>query len=67
MLSAPNHMWEPPAPLDVDLALIPDVLVEDESMPAEQALKPLFDLAWNAGGWAESPFYGSDGARNEPK
>ena len=35
-------------------------------MPAEQALKPLFDLAWNVGGWAQSPFYDSTGQRKRP-
>jgi hypothetical protein len=67
MLSGPYHFWDPDAPLDTDVAVIPDVLVDDENTPVDQALKPLFDIAWNAGGWAQSPFYGPDGERKEPR
>jgi len=52
---------------DSNLAIIPEVVVQDESAPAEQALRPLFDLAWNAGGWPWSPFYTSTGQRQEPR
>jgi hypothetical protein len=54
-------------PVDVDLAIIPAVVVQDENTPADQALRPLFDLAWNAGGWSRSPFYNDVGQRQEPR
>jgi hypothetical protein len=67
MLSGPYHFFDPEAPFENDVALIPDVLVDDENTPVDQALKPLFDVAWNAGGWEGSPFYGPDGERKEPR
>jgi len=67
MLSAPGAMWDPKETFDADLAIIPEVVVQDENAPAEQALKPLFDLAWNAGGWPYSHFYTSSGQRQEPR
>jgi len=54
-------------PVDVDLAIIPAVVVQDENTPADQAFRPLFDLAWNAGGWSRSPFYNDVGQRQEPR
>ena len=41
--------------------------VQDENTPADQAFRPLFDLAWNAGGWSRSPFYNDVGQRQEPR
>jgi hypothetical protein len=58
-----GELWERDETVDVDLAIIPDAVLQDERTPAEQALKPLFDLAWNAGGWAQSPLYNPDGSR----
>jgi hypothetical protein len=58
---------EPQETVDADLAIIPEVVVPDADALAEQALKPLFDLAWNAGGSAQSPFYTLRGERKEPK
>jgi hypothetical protein len=60
--------WDPEKTIDGDVAIIPEVVIQDENTPADQALKPLFDLAWNAGGWSQSPFYDPvTGKREEPK
>lgn len=68
MLAGPWGAWEPEEPIDANLVIIPEVVVQDENAPAEQALRSLFDLAWNAGGWAQSPFYNtSTGQRQEPR
>ena len=37
-------------------AIIPKVVVQDKTAPAEQILSPLFDLAGNAGDWPRLPF-----------
>lgn len=57
MLVEPYSAWDPKGTFDTDLAILPEVVAQDETSPAERALKPLFDLAWNAGGYSESPFY----------
>jgi hypothetical protein len=67
MLAGPLGSWEPEVPVDTDLAIIPEVVIHDETTPADQALRPLFDRAWNAGGWPQSPFYGADGRRQQPR
>jgi Putative DNA-binding domain len=41
----------------VDLLNVPDVVIQDAAAPPAQALKPLIDIVWNAGGTAGSPFY----------
>ena len=65
MLGGPNFLFDPTETFETDLAVIPEVVLQDESMPTEPALKPLFDLAWNAGGWPGSPFYTSTGERKK--
>jgi len=68
MLYGPIGTWEPEEAFDTDLAIIPDVVIQDESVPAEQALRPLFDLAGNGGGWARSPSYDPvTGERKKPR
>lgn len=67
MLCGPYGGWDPEESFDADLAIIPEVVVQDENAPAAQALRPLFDLAWNAGGWPRSPCYTSTGERQEPR
>jgi hypothetical protein len=66
MIKGPLGTWEPEVTVNTDLAIIPEVVIQDENAPADQALRPLFDLAWNAGGWSRSPFYDDTGQRREP-
>lgn len=44
-------------PIDRDTVIVPEVVLEDLSVPAETALKGVFDMFWNAGGWPASPYY----------
>ncbi len=67
LLAGPYLFGDRTETFDTDFAIIPEVVVQDENTPAEQALKPLFDLVWNAGGWPQSPFYTPSGQRQEPK
>ena len=41
--------------LDRDVVMIPELVVQDLATPAPVLLQALFDLMWNAGGWAKSP------------
>jgi Putative DNA-binding domain len=41
-------------PIDRDLLILPETMVQDFSMPAEKILKPMFDLVWNASGFSGS-------------
>jgi hypothetical protein len=50
---------------DRDVLIVPEVLVEDLSVPADVALRPILDMVWNAGGWSQSPTY-KDGRWAEP-
>lgn len=64
----PGTWWEPEVTVDADLVIIPEVVVQHESAPADLALRAPFDRAWNAGGWPCSPFYNKDaGKRQEPR
>jgi hypothetical protein len=47
--------------IDLDTLILPEVLVEDLSRPAEKILKPIFDLVWNACGEPSSENFNSDG------
>ena len=47
--------------IDRDDLLVPEILVEDSSLPAETILKPAFDAVWNAAGQPQSPFYDNEG------
>ena len=48
---------------DQDIALIPELVVHDPRERADRMLRPLFDLMWNGGGWAKSPWYLPNGDR----
>ncbi len=47
--------------VDRDVIVVPEVVVEDVSEDADWVLQEVFDMMWNAGGWAGSPHYGEDG------
>lgn len=48
-------------PFDRDVMLLPDLVVEDLSTPAEDILRPAFDALWQAGGWERCHRYDKDG------
>jgi len=41
--------------------IVPEILLDDRSLPAYEILKPAFDAVWNAGGLPQSPYYDSQG------
>jgi hypothetical protein len=41
-------------PIRAQNLILPETLVQDFTMPAGQILKPMFDLVWNACGYAGS-------------
>jgi hypothetical protein len=59
-------LLRPPAPIDRDDLVIPEVLVQDVPAAAHAVLKPLFDAVCNAGGWPRSPYYTDEGEWQEP-
>lgn len=48
------------APVDRDGLVIPEIIVQTLD-PADLALRPLFDVLWNSGGWPGSPNYDATG------
>jgi hypothetical protein len=52
--------------IDKNDLLVPEILIEDISIPASTILKPAFDTIWNAAGLSQSPNYDTDGNR-KPK
>ncbi len=51
----------PMTPINRDVLMLPDVLVEDFSVTPEVLLKPSLDLVWNACGYPSSPNFDSSG------
>ena len=48
-------------PIDRDVLLLPDILVDDFRTRAEELLRPAFDALWQSAGWAGSKNYKDDG------
>ncbi|MHA1285732.1 MAG: AlbA family DNA-binding domain-containing protein [Promethearchaeota archaeon] len=53
-------------PVDRDLLILPDVILEDYNDDLGKILKPCFDSMWNAIGFSGSPNYDRDGKWNAP-
>ena len=53
-------------PVDRDILLLPDVVLQevDEDLPT--VLRPIFDALWNAGGFPRSPSYDINGVWRDP-
>jgi hypothetical protein len=49
------------APIDRDVLLLPDLLVEDCSTSADTILRPAFDAVWQAAGWRCCQNYNKEG------
>jgi len=47
------HLDDHQARFDRAIITLPEVVIEDLSLPAENLLKPVFDLIWNAAGFAD--------------
>jgi len=57
------HMYRR-TPIDRDVALLPDVLVEEHGVDVPMVLRPVFDAMWNAGGYERSMSYDDTGQWN---
>jgi hypothetical protein len=66
ILAGLNYAFDP-EPITLDMVNVPDVVILDQATPPHQALKPLLDIVWNAGGWPGSPFYTPTGEWKPPK
>lgn len=59
---ADEHMWlRQVHPIDREELILPEIPVDDASIPAERILKPAFDSIWNACGYERSMNYDKDG------
>jgi len=52
--SHPNQSYDP---IDRDVLVIPEVILESLDEDVVTALKPIFDTIWNAAGWEGCAFY----------
>jgi hypothetical protein len=52
--------WGISHPIEKNLVVLPEIVVEDLSMPAAKILRPLFDLVWNACGYARCENFDSE-------
>lgn len=48
-------------PIDRDLLLLPEAMIDDYSIDTKEVLSPLFDLIWNACGFQRSLNFSEDG------
>jgi len=54
------HRWEQ-VPIDRDVLVLPDVLIEAYNCDIPTILRPIFDAVWNAAGWEKSANYDEQG------
>lgn len=50
-----------PKPIDQDLLMLPDILVEDFNVDAKEVLRLVFDMVWQACGWERIMNYDENG------
>lgn len=48
-------------PIDRDVLLVPEIVIEEFNIDPSQTLKPAFDSIWNAAGWSGSMNYNDAG------
>lgn len=48
-------------PVDRDILLLPDVILQEETDDMATVLRPIFDALWNAGGYCSSKSYDQNG------
>ncbi|MBK8646793.1 MAG: hypothetical protein IPN16_09690 [Gemmatimonadetes bacterium] len=59
-----NRHWESyRLPLDEDVILLPEILLESVDNVIASALQPVFDILWQAAGWDGCLNYNADGSR----
>lgn len=52
-----------PYPIDRDIVMIPEIIIETKDFKPSVILKPIFDSIWNACGYKGSFNYDSEGKR----
>lgn len=57
----PNGFISEPTPIDRDVLMIPEILVENYPNKVDVVLRPIFDAIWNAAGYAACPNYDDNG------
>ncbi|MCH7808771.1 MAG: hypothetical protein IIB60_06050 [Planctomycetes bacterium] len=62
--SISGHWASDPKPIDRDVLLLPDILLESHDCDIGRELRPVFDALWNASGFVGSPSYDEDGSWN---
>ena len=50
--------------IDLDTVILPEIVVEDTALPADNILKAIFDLVWNACGYPSSKDFDANGNWN---
>lgn len=58
-----NYSMDGVTAIDRDTLPLPNVIVDSYDADVPRALKPAFDVLWNASGWPRSMGYGDDGNR----
>ena len=53
--------WDESFPIDRNMLLLPDVLIEDYACDVPRVLRPIFDAVWNATGFERSMNYDEEG------
>ena len=57
-LAHPHQSYDP---IDRDMLVIPEVILESLDEDVVSALRPIFDTIWNAAGWEGCAFYDDSG------
>lgn len=60
-IMATNNFFYQAYPIDRDILLVPEVIVEDYTAEASDILRPAFDAIWQACGWERSQYYDDNG------
>ncbi len=56
-----GHSREHEYPIDRDVLLLPEVMVDTFAVEPAEVMQPIFDSVWNAAGWARSMNYDESG------
>jgi hypothetical protein len=59
--NSPWHNFNPVNAIDRDMLLLPDVLLEEFTTPADRLLKPVFDAFWQSAGFSSCENYNNQG------
>lgn len=63
-LGLTDRFWADSNPIDRDIILIPEVIVENFNIKADIILRPIFDSIWNACGYPKDLYYDEAGNWN---